>query len=277
MPEIRGITLSVGYGPLLAITLPRNMRHLTECWVITSLDDEQTRAVVDSIPGARLFVTDAMTRHGARMNKGLCFEECWDVMGRHGHMLIWDADILFPPSIPWQLLKPNYLTGCRRRMLEDPSRWQEQLNWRTLPVSRDGGVIGFFQHFAADDPAIKNKRPWYDVSFSHAGGGDAYFMTHWNAAHRMVLPFDVLHLGRTGVNWFGTNQRDRDMMGAFVHRYGWRGAMAKHDPGTVNRVPEIVERVEVPGYEPTGYELPFVRRAKQNVNPTPSNPSSARA
>ena len=33
---IRGITISVNYAPLLAVTLPRNMRHLSECVVVTS-------------------------------------------------------------------------------------------------------------------------------------------------------------------------------------------------------------------------------------------------
>ena len=48
---IRGIITSVGYAPLLALTLPRNLRHLAECWVITSPEDEATREVVAATPG----------------------------------------------------------------------------------------------------------------------------------------------------------------------------------------------------------------------------------
>ncbi len=263
MPAIRGITISSGYGPLLEITLVRNMRHLAECWVVTSPEDKKTQAVVESVPGAQLFVTDAMTRHGARMNKGLCFEECWDAIGRHGWILIWDSDILFPDELPLDQLQPDRLHGCRRRILEDPTRWHPDLEWRHCIVSRDGGPVGYWQVFHADDPAIRDKRPWYDVSFTHAGGGDAFFLTHWPASHRVVLPFDVLHLGKTDMNWFGIDQSGQDMMARFVHENGWRGAQRKHTPEAARRAPDIVERVQVPGYPPSNFELPFVRRAKQ--------------
>lgn len=264
MPEIRGITLSVGYGDLLAITLPRNLRHLTECWVVTSAEDEKTQEVVCSLPNTRLFVTDAMHRHASRMNKGLCFEECWDTMGRHGLMWIWDADILFPPEVPFHLLQPNKLHGATRRVLEDPAKWSEELDWKTCPTNRDGGPIGHTQLFAADDPSIRDKRPWYDVSFTHAGGGDAYFMEHWSPANRVVLPFDVLHIGKTDMNWFGCDQEGQDMMAKFCRDNGWRAASRKHTAESAARAGPIVDRVEVPGYEPSSYELPFVRRAKRN-------------
>lgn len=130
-------------------------------------------------------------------------------------------------------------------------------------MSRDGGPIGFFQAFHADDPSIRDKRPWYDVSFGHAGGGDAYMVEHWNPANRVVLPFDVLHLGPTDSHWFGTDQAGIDMMARFVHENGWRGAMRKHGPDAVKRAETPVHRVEVPGYPKSTYELPFVRRAQR--------------
>src|SRR5206468_1585641 len=128
---------------------------------------------------------------------------------------------------------------------------------------RDGGPIGFFQLANAEDPSLANKRPWYEVTFAHAGGGDAYFMEHWSAANRAVLPFDVLHLGPTDTHWFGTDQAGKDMMARFVRENGWRGATSKHSAESAARSPEIIGRVKVPGYGDTGYELPFVRRAKQ--------------
>lgn len=259
---MRGITTSVGYGSLLSITLPRNLRHLTECVVVTSPDDEQTQAVACSVPGVKLHVTDAFTRHGARFNKGLAFEEAWNTHGRDGRWLIWDADILFPDSLDLSGWRDGCLHGARRRILADPSKWSPDLNWKTCPLHADGGPIGFAQAFAADDPAIRDKRPWYDVSFAHAGGGDAFFMEHWTNDKRRVLPIEVLHLGPVDVNWWGTSPEARDIMAAFVIRNGWHRAAAKHDRTAVDRVGEIVERVTVPGYEPSQYELPFVRRAK---------------
>jgi len=262
MPAIRGITISVGYAPLLSVTLVRNLRHLTECLVVTTPEDEDTKAVARSIPGVRIFETGAFTRHGARFNKGLAMEEGFEALGRHGWCCIFDADILLPDVLPLADIRPDTLYGARRRVLEDPNKWQPDLNWNVAPHAKDGGPIGFTQLFHAD--AIKDKRPWYDVSFGHAGGGDAFFIGHWPPGKRVVLPFDVLHLGPVDKNWFGLDPEGQDMMAAFVHRNGWRRAMAKADPTAVDRVPEIVERVEVPGYPKSDYELPFVKRAQQS-------------
>ncbi len=262
MPAIRGLTVSVGYGSLLAITLIRNMRHLTSCLVITSPEDEHTQEVARSVPGVTLSITNAFTRHGAFFNKGLSIEEAgFDVMGRHGWTLIWDADCLFPDVLPLGQLRPDTLHGCRRRILEDPLKWTPGLDWSTCPLSRDGGPVGYFQLFDANAQALANRRPWYDVSFAHAGGGDAYFCQLW--PKRVVLPFDVLHLGPRDTNWFGTDEAARQVMTAFVLRNGWRRARPNIDPSVAEAVGEIVERVDVPGYAPSGYELPFVRRAQQ--------------
>ena len=262
---LRGITCSVGYGPLLALTLPRNMRHMTECLVITSPEDEQTHEVACSTPGVRLHVTDDFTAHGAKFNKGLSLENGFSVLGRHGWILVHDADILFPPTMPLLTdLQPDRLYGCRRRILEDPARWHPDLDWRICPVSRDNSTIGFFQCFNADDPALAGKRPWYDVSFAHAGGGDAMFLEHWHPSKRAVLPFDVLHLGKTDRHWFGLDEEGQDMMARFCYENGWRGAMRKHSQEAVKRAPEVIHRVEVPGYPKSDFELPFVRRANRS-------------
>jgi hypothetical protein len=263
MPAIRGITISVGYASTLAVCLPRNMRHLTECLVVTSPEDAATQAVAASVPGVRVLVSDAGTRHGARFNKGLLMEEGFDALGREGWLLILDADILLPDHLPLDHLRPTRLHGARRRVLDDPAAWSPELDWRTCAVHRDGGAIGFFQAFHADDPALKGKSPWYDVTFAHAGGGDAYFMGHWPGINRVVLPLEVLHLGTPDRNWFGVDAEGRDLMARFVHQNGWRRAMAKHSPEAVARAGEVVDRVEVPGYPSSSFELPFVRRAKE--------------
>jgi hypothetical protein len=250
------------------------MRHLTKCLVVTSPDDERTREIATSVPGVKVFETDAFTRHGARFNKGLAMEEGFRAMGREGWIWIFDADILFPDSIPLHLLKPGKLHGARRRILKDPTKWTPDLNWRECELSRDGGPIGFTQIFHADDPAIKDRPQWYDVSFTHAGGGDAYMLTHWPKNNRVVLPMEVLHLGPTDLNWFGTSAEGRDMMAKFVTENGWHRAMKNFTHDAVARSGEIAQRVSVPGYEPTGYELPFVRRhqARQGDQHPPGLP-----
>ena len=262
MLEIRGLTVSVNYADKLAITLHRNMRHMVSCLVVTSHDDHATQAVARSVPGVHLSITDAFTRHGAAFNKGYAIELSLDVLGREGWILIHDSDILFPDVMPLDRIRPTALHGCRRRILENPSKWSPEMRWDEIPQSRDGSPIGFFQLFHADDPAIRDKRPWYDPTFAHAGGGDAYFMTHWSQHNHVILPFDVLHLGPRDTNWFGTDPKARDTMAAFVVRNGWGRSHPNVDHTAVERVGEITERVQVPGYEPTGFELPFVQRAR---------------
>lgn len=267
MPVIRGITISIGYSELLRITLVRNMRHMSECLVITSPEDADTQEVARSVPGVQLHVTTAHREHQARFNKGLAYETGWDVYGRHGQQLIWDADILFPDALPLDQLSPDTLYGARRRILEDPSKWRPDLVWTAHPLHHDGGPIGFFQLFSADAPCLKDRRPWYDVSFAHAGGGDAAFMNLFPAGKRTVLPIDVLHLGIPDTHWFGTDQEGIDMMARFVHENNWHRAKKHHPPESVARAGEPPHRVEVPGYPASTYELPFVARARTRKAP----------
>lgn len=260
--SLRGLTVSVNYGDMLCLTLARNMRHLAECWVITTVEDTRTHQVACSVPGVKLHVTDAFTRHGAMFNKGLAIEECFEVMGRHGQLLIWDADILFPDEFPLAQFRPGFLHGAHRRIVADPATWKPQTDWRTYPYAKDGGPIGFFQWFSADDPAIKDRRPWYNVNYPHAGGGDAFFMDHWSPANRCVLLVDCLHFGLIDKNWFGISPEGRDMMSAYAHRMRWRRAMQGADPTAVDRVGELPDRVDVPGYATSTYMMHFERRAK---------------
>lgn len=263
MPAIRGITISVGYAFTLGITLVRNMRHLAECVVVTSPEDTATQEVASKVPGVRVLVSDAGTRHGARFNKGLLMEAGLDFLGRDGKILIHDADILLPDVVPFDQFREGCLHGCRRRILEDPRRWRADLDWSACPPARDGGPIGYAQLFDASDTALRDRRPWYDVSFGHAGGGDAAFMRHWPPSKYVMLPMDVLHLGPRDTNWFGADQDGRDMMAAFIVRNGWTRRNPQVDRAAAARVnpADIVHRVEVPGYEPSQFELPFVQRS----------------
>lgn len=261
MPAIRGLVVSVGpwYADTLRVCLPANMRHLTSCLVVTAPGDPSIE-VARSAPGVDVFETDAFTQHGARFNKGLAIEQAFEVLGRSGWIAVIDADILWPEALPWHRLRDGCCNGARRRILDDPSQYRPDLDWRTLPDSRDGGPIGFTQIFHADDPMIRDKRPWYDVSFAHAGGCDAYFLHHWPRTRWNVMPVEVLHLGPKDRHWFGTEPESIDMMGAFVARNGWRHAAKRHDPTAIERVGEIPHRVQVPGYAPSTYEMPFVSR-----------------
>src|SRR4051812_12870487 len=99
MPEIRGITACVNYSELLAVTLPINMRHMTECLVVTSPGDHATQDIACSIPNVKVFETMAFFEGGSRFNKGYALELGFSELGRHGWIVIFDSDIVFPPEM----------------------------------------------------------------------------------------------------------------------------------------------------------------------------------
>ncbi len=254
---MKALTVCVNYDDLLAITLPRNARHLTEIVVVTHPDDHRTQTVVATVPSARCHLTDAFYRCGARFNKGWSMEEGFDALGREGFIMIFDADTLLPDSVPLDNLDPETLYTAPRRILADPTRYRPDLDWKRLPLSNDRSFAGYLQIFHADATPIRDL-PWYATEFAHAGGCDGYFESRWSPRKKVRLPFEVLHLGPRDSNWFGRASARADGLPveraaenrAEMERYlaykGWRGART---------VTEFNERVDVPGHKPSGYNL----------------------
>jgi hypothetical protein len=200
---IRGITICVEYDDILAVTLPLNLQHFTELVVVTSDKDEKTVALCKEF-GDKVCVlqTDAFYRNGAKFNKGLAMEEGFDFLGRKGWTLIWDADIVFPSTMKLANIRQGHLYSPRRRILEDVSKFSPTLDWLSLPLRHDKEHYGYFQLFHASDPVLWDK-PWYDPTWTHAGGSDAMFQEKWNKDLRLRPMFEVLHLGPCDRNWFG--------------------------------------------------------------------------
>jgi hypothetical protein len=196
---LRGITVCVEYDDILALTLRRNMRHLSECLVVTSREDDRTARVVRGVKGARLFQTDAFTRDGAYFNKGLAIEETFDVLGRSGWILVWDADVLLPNVFEPGRLNRNVLYGAPRFQLPE-GVMEIEGDWTRWEVLADWPGIGYFQLFHAGAEALQ-ARPWYPTDSVHAGMSDWYFTTKF--ALKEWLPYYVLHIGRREENWFG--------------------------------------------------------------------------
>lgn len=257
---IRGIVICVNYDDLLRITLVRNMRHLTECLVITSPTDTATKELCAGIPNVRVYETDAFYRYGAKFNKGLAMEEGFDVLGRTGWILVFDADTLLPDDISYDYQFGN-LYGAKRVILNNPKLWHPAYDWNRAVPSHDPSFPGYFQLFHADDPHIA-EHPWYDVTFTHAGGCDGYFQTRWPQSKKIRLPFKVLHLGPRDTNWFGRASERTDSkpvenqtefyreMQKFLTFKGWRGANDALQVGA-----DYNEKVAVPGAVETGYKL----------------------
>lgn len=260
VPPIRGIVVCVNYDDLLAITLHRNMRHLTECVVVTSPTDQKTKDVCRDIPGVRVYETDAFYRFGAKFNKGLAMEEGFDILGREGWILIWDADTLLPDDISYNY-QPGNLYNAHRLILSNPKNWTPEYDWNRAPLSNDREFPGYFQLFHASDAQI-SQHPWYDVTFAHAGGCDGYFQTRWAPCRKIRLPFKVLHLGPRDANWFGraTERVDNTPVEeAAIHKQEMQKFLAFKGWGRPINTPfdesSYSEKVAVPGALQTGYRL----------------------
>ena len=201
MIPIRGLVVSVNYGDLLRLTLIRNMRHLVECVVVSSPADRETAQVVADVPGARLYLSDVYQRYGAKFNKGALIEEGMTALGREGWLLLWDADIILPDRLEFfQHMDHETLYNAPRRILEDPNRWHPGLSFSEGYETPDPGHPGYFQLFHAGANHLR-KRPWYNTTYSHAGGSDSRFEELFSK--KIKLPFEVLHLGPRDTNWHG--------------------------------------------------------------------------
>lgn len=251
----RSLVVSVNYADLLRITLPLNMRFLSECLVITSPGDQETKDVCAGVPGVRVFETDASYRYGARFNKGLSVELGFDELGRDGWLLCWDADIIFPDGMDNRLTEQNpqigTLYGPPRVILKDPSQWTPEYDWDRACHTIDRGIPGYFQLFHASDPHIATL-PWHDVTFSHAGGGDGYFESRWPRDRKVKLPFNVLHLGLRDHNWMGRAGKRAD--GKPVENAAENAALMKKFLGSKGWTMPCTgeafdDHVNVPGHE----------------------------
>lgn len=251
MNGLRGIVICVEYDDLLALTLPRNLRHFEECVVVTSLTDQATVDLCNLFPNVRVLQTNAFYEGGARFNKGAAMEAGFDFLGRDrdGWVLIWDADTELPERMPDVAnLDRQRIYGARRRILNDPRKWSPaDLDWNSLPIRPDRVIPGYFQLFNTSAEVLR-RRPWYDTTYVHAGGADTYFERLWPPQMRGWLSSDlvnycpmfqmrgcieVLHIGPCDHNWFGratqrldgqfANGHDerRNVMREFLASRGW--------------------------------------------------------
>lgn len=259
---LRGLVVCVNYDDILKYTLPWNVKNLHECLVVTSPEDHRTAEFVNAFAKTlqypecdiSLFQTDAFTRYGAKFNKGLAIEEAYDYWGRQGWNVIWDADIAFPKGMRLDDLRTGNLYGARRRMA--PSVDDEILDgdWTQYPIGRDIEFAGFFQLFNASDHVLQ-QTPWYDPTFIHAGGGDAFFQSLWGSRSKVRLDIECLHIGPRDENWYGrvSSRVDgiqnenvavkKQSMQNMKISNGWIKDARKHV--------RVKDRVKIPGYTST--------------------------
>lgn len=201
---MRMITVSVEYGDLLAITLPRNARHFEKVVVVTAAHDEETLRVVASIPNAVPYVTDAFYRGGV-FNKGWALSEGLEFLG-DGWVTVMDADTLLHPGVSWGNLEIGNLYTPKRYMLRNILQWKEYVDspekWLQLELEEAVEFAGYCQIYHTSDPALVGK-PRYPSRWKHAGGCDSEHQGRWPSERKIRPPFVCLHIGEDRKSWCG--------------------------------------------------------------------------
>jgi hypothetical protein len=237
--RIEAVTTCVGYGDLLAVTLPENLPLVDGLVVVTSTDDKETQAVCrrHSVP---CVVSDEHKRNGGGFNKGRLINRGLDQIGGHDWILHLDADIVLPQEfrrlIDWAHPDPAGIHGFDRQNLVGFDRWQklkqfagawdnhahESGHWfhPDLPMGSrwvsalHGFVpIGFAQlwHGSASIQNGYHARR-YPTEHGDAARTDVQFALQWDRRDRHLIPeVIVLHLesesAKLGANWRGRTTR----------------------------------------------------------------------
>lgn len=75
--------------------------------------------------------------------------------------------------------------------------------WGNYPVHRNVNEwAGYTQVFHASDPHLPAP-PWHQTDWTHAGGADSFFQQLWPREAKRRPPWECLHLGDAGLNWYG--------------------------------------------------------------------------
>jgi len=236
--RVEAITVSVGYGDFLAATLAENLPLVDDLIVITSPDDDETRAVCRRHNVHHLLSEDH--RRGGPFNKARLINRALDQIGAKDWILHIDADIVLPRQfrnkLDWADIDERCLYGADRQRVVGWQKWRafkayvgywdnhlhEMGNWwhpdfppmsRLVSSIHGYTPIGCFQLFhgsAMIADRIHVRR--YPITHGDAARTDQQFALQWDRRYRVLLPEVVcLHLeseaGGRGANWEGRTTR----------------------------------------------------------------------
>jgi hypothetical protein len=232
--RVEAITVCVGYGDFLAATLPENLPVLDGLVVVTSPDDDETRAVCRK-HNVHHVLSEDYKRDGP-FNKARLINRVIDQVGGQDWILHLDADIVLPrqfrDKLEWADIDERCIYGCDRQNIVGWDEWRafkryvdrwdnhtHELGYWWHPhyapasrlVSSIHGYtpIGFFQLFHGSAVVQHNMHlRRYPTRHQDAARTDHQFSLQWDRRYRQLLPeVIVLHLeserGPHGANWCG--------------------------------------------------------------------------
>lgn len=220
------IIQSVNYSDFLAITLPLN-RGLFDRVVVYTVPGDPAIEVCKK-EGVEWVETDSFYVNRSKFNRGAAYNQAFRNLKYNDWVTILDSDIVLPPDFGTAGLSREFFYGARRFNIETMADWERvkadpgTLNEYTL---YRGFGYGYLQLFNVNSFIFKSlgDRPYYE----HPDGSEAdwRFRNNWgdmtwdppfdlNGHHEKdvkdtgthylkCLPFNVIHLGITGVNSTG--------------------------------------------------------------------------
>lgn len=232
--RIEAVTVSVGCGDFLAVTLEENIGLVDDIVVMTSPDDTETHDVCRR-HSVRYIVSEDHKR-GGPFNKARLIQRGLDQLGCHEWVLHLDSDIILPRQFRRLLdvahLDERCLYGADRRLLMGWPEWDRfktsKRQWdvhsyecyakpreeypegtRWASIHHGYVPIGFFQLFhgsALIDRGMHLRN--YYTEHGNAARTDVQFGLQWDRRFRVLLPeIQVLHLesqpAKMGANWEG--------------------------------------------------------------------------
>lgn len=233
--RIEAVTVACGYGDFLAAAMPFNLPHLDGWTVVTTPDDEETRAVCHKYRVHCLVTEDA--RRDGTFSKGRLLERGLHHVRYNEWVLLLDADVVLPARFRDALARahpdPACLYGCDRVMVRGWADWQRLLasgwltgtDWHPHGVAfppgfavggrwagADGYVpCGFFQllhRIGGQEEWRGGRAKPFPVGHGTAARGDIQYGMQFDRRKRVLIPeLVVAHLEsevcRQGANWKG--------------------------------------------------------------------------
>ncbi len=234
--RLEAVVVCVNYGDFLNETLPLNLPHIDRLVVVTTLNDQVTRAVCRKW-SVECVTTDVFTEKGDCFNKGAAINVGLASLRQKGWLLHMDADIALPITFRNMLdksaLRDDCIYGCERACVCGWDQWQKiKADWLNQPqycqkyfvmtpaetpispniVHKHLGFvpIGFFQLWHSKFMQYNEIR--YPETESNAENMDVQFAIKWPRQNRLLLPtIRVYHIesesGPMGINWNGRKSK----------------------------------------------------------------------
>ncbi len=231
--RIEAVTVSIGYGDILAETVAQNVHLLDDLVVITTADDAETREVCRKHSLHHVLTEDHV--RGGDFNKGRLIQKAFDQISRDDWVLHIDADIVLPRRfrdlLDWAHPDEKCIYGADRCNVIGWDAWQRIKaggGWSNhsytnllrfhpdhAPLARwasklCGWVpVGYFQLFHGSQMVSRGQHiKRYPYHHGDAARSDVQFARQWDRRFRQILPEVIcLHLeseaAKLGANWCG--------------------------------------------------------------------------